>query len=247
MEDVFEHVAGVRRGNESLHTVEVPRAILLLDGLGPAGADVGTGIRLGQHHGGTPAALGRVHRPLLLLFGTQVVKDLGETGAAGVHPDRRIGAQDVLVQRPQQCLRDRYAAEFLKDADPVPATVDERTHGCDEGFGQGHRVSLGVEHWRVAIAVGEGLRDRPLAQSRHLTEHLGRGVDVEVAVGPLAEGLIQAENLEQVEHLVANIALGVAHYSSLMRLPLPVGYLTLSYPPVTASTIPSGNGNARLL
>ena len=230
MEDVFEHVAGVRRGDESLHSVEVPRAVLLLDGLGPAGADVGTGIRLGQHHGGTPATFSRVHRPLLLLFGAQVVEDLGETGTAGVHPDRRIGAQDMLVQSPQQGLRDRYAAEFLNDADLVPAAVDERTHGCDEGFGQRHRVSLGVEYRRIAIAEGEGLRDRPLAQSRQLTEHLGRGVDVEVAVRSLAEGLVQAEYLEQVENLVANIALVVAHYSSLMRMPLPGWVLNSKLP-----------------
>ena len=120
VEDVLEHVAGVTGGDEALYPVDVPGAVLLLDGLGPSGAHVGTGVRLGEHHGRSPAALGGQHCPLLLLLGAEVVEDLGETCAAGVHPDRRVGAQKVLVQRPQQCLGQRSTAEGLVEADLVP-------------------------------------------------------------------------------------------------------------------------------
>ena len=93
-------VVGVTGGDEALHTVDVPGAVLLLDGLGAAGADIGTGVGLGEHHGRGPAALGGQNGPLLLLFGAEVVEDLGEAGAARVHVHGGVGAEDVLDQRP---------------------------------------------------------------------------------------------------------------------------------------------------
>ncbi len=89
VEDVLEQVAGVTRGDEALHAVDVPGAVLLLDGLGAACADVRAGIGLGQHHGGAPAALGGEHGPLLLLLGAEVVEDVGEAGAAARTSTRR--------------------------------------------------------------------------------------------------------------------------------------------------------------
>ena len=46
MKDVLEQVIGVAGRDEPLHPVDVPGAVVLLDGLGAAGADVGTGVRL---------------------------------------------------------------------------------------------------------------------------------------------------------------------------------------------------------
>ena len=121
VEDVLEQVVGVGGGDEALHAVDVPGAVVLLDGLGAAGADVGAGVGLGQHHGGAPAALGGDHGPLLLLLGAEVVEDVGEAGAAAVHAHGRVGAEDVLVQRPHERLGRRHAAEFLVEADACPS------------------------------------------------------------------------------------------------------------------------------
>ena len=234
VEDVLEQVAGVTRGDEALHTVDVPGAVVLLDGLGAAGADVGAGVGLGQHHGGAPAALGGDDGPLLLLVGAEVVEDVGETCATAVHPHGRVGAEDVLVQRPHERLGRGHAAEFLVEADAVPAAVEHGAHRLLERLGQRHRVRLGIEGRGVAVAVGERFGDRTLGQPGHLAEHLAGGVDVQIGVLALAERLVEAEDLEQVEYLVTNVALVVAHVSSSSRMPLVVGYFWLSYPPVTA-------------
>jgi hypothetical protein len=113
VEDVLEQVAGVGRGDESLHTVDVPGTVLLLNRLGPPGAHVGAGVRLGEHHGRPPAALGGQLGPLLLLVGAEVVKDLGEARPSGVHPHRRVGAQEMFVQGPQQRLGRGHSAQRL--------------------------------------------------------------------------------------------------------------------------------------
>ena len=64
-----------------------------------------------------------------------------------------------------------------------------------------------------------------LGQPGHLAKHLAGGVDVQIGVVALAERLVDAEYLEQVEDLVTDVALIVAHDSSSMRRPLAVGYL----------------------
>jgi hypothetical protein len=233
VEDVLEQVAGVTRGDEALHAVDVPGAVVLLDGLGAAGADVRARVGLGEHHGGAPAALGGHHGPLLLLFGAQVVEDVGESGTAGVHPDGRVGAEDVLVQRPHQRLGRRGAAEGLVKADPVPAGLEHGVDGLLERLGQRHRVRLGIERRGIAVAIDERLCDGAVGQPGHLAQHLGGGLDIQVGVLALAKCLLNAEDLEQVEYLVTDVALIVAHFSSSSRMPLAVGYLRLSYPPVT--------------
>src|SRR5262249_25227188 len=128
VEDVLEQVTRVARGDESLHTVDVPGAVLLLDGLGATGADVGTGVGLGEHHGGSPTAFGGDDGPLLLFVGGQVVEDVGEAGAAAVHPHGGVGAEEVLCQRPQKCLGGRGSAEFLVQAHAIPAGVQYSAH-----------------------------------------------------------------------------------------------------------------------
>src|SRR6185295_14898435 len=119
----------------------------------------------------------------------------------------------------------RHTAEFLQHADLVPAAVHQRAHRLLERVGQGHGVCVGVEHRWVAIRVGERFRDRALGQPGDLAEHLGGGVGIEVGVCALTEHLVQAVHLEQVEYLVTNVALVVAHVSSSSRTPLAVGYL----------------------
>jgi hypothetical protein len=75
-------------------------------------------------------------------------------------------------------------------------------------------VGLRVEHRRIAVRVGEGLCDGTLGQPGHLAQHLGRGVCVQLCVRALTERLVHAEHFEQVEYLVTDVALVVAHSSS---------------------------------
>ena len=212
VDDVLEQVVGVARGDEALHAVDVPGAVVLLDGLGAAGADVGAGVGLGQHHGGAPAALGGQHGPLLLLFGAEVVEDVGEAGAHRVHVDRGVGAEDVLVQRPRQRAGHRHAAEFLGEADACPS---RRRCTARTDFLNG---SGSVTEWVLGSKTG-GLRS-PSANdsaigpsaSRAISPSISRdGVGVEVGVLALTERLVDAEHLEQVEYLVTDVALVVAH------------------------------------
>ena len=59
VDDVLGHVV-LGRGDEPLDALDVPGAVALLGGLGAAGADVGAGVRLGEHHRGAPLLLDHV-------------------------------------------------------------------------------------------------------------------------------------------------------------------------------------------
>ena len=186
VDDVLVEVAGVGGGDEPLDAVDVPGTVVLLDRFGPAGADVRAGVRLGEHHGRAPAAFCGKHRPLLLLFGAEVVDDVGEACAAAVHPYRGVCAQNVLLQRPHQRLGHRHAAEGLVDAGLVPTGVVIGAHRLLECLRQRHGVRLRVENRRVAVALDERRRDRPFGQPAHLGQHFVDGVGVEVAEFALA-------------------------------------------------------------
>ena len=233
VQDVLAEVVGITGGDEALNTVDVPGAVGLRDGLGAAGADIRAGVRLGEHHGRGPTALRGQHRPLLLLLGAEVVQDLRHARAHRVHVRGGVGAEDVLDQRPLECAGHRHTAELLGEADLVPTAVEEGTHRLLERLGKRDRMGLGVEHRRIAVGIGKGLSDRSLRQPGHFAEHFGCGVGVQFGVVALTERLIHTEYLEQVEYLVTNVALVVAHVSSSSRMPLAVGYFCLSYPPVT--------------
>src|SRR6204780_2324157 len=59
VEDVVGQVM-LGAGDEALDAFEVPAAIRLLDRPGTSGADVGAGVRLGQHHRGAPLVVDRL-------------------------------------------------------------------------------------------------------------------------------------------------------------------------------------------
>ena len=199
------------------------RAVGLLDGLGAAGADVGAGVGLGEHHGGAPAALGGEHGPLLLLFGAEVVQDLREAGAHEYMYTAGLAPSTCSMQRPLHRARHRHATELLVEADLVPATVDERAHGLLEAPRAASRCGSRVEDRGLRSASANDSATGPSA-SLAISRASPDGVGVQIAVLALAERLVDAENLEQVEYLVTDVALVVAHDSSSMRMPPAVGY-----------------------
>lgn len=65
--------------------------------------------------------------------------------------------------------------------------------------------------------LDERVGQRTLGEAGHLAEHLLGGVHIQIDELLLTQGFVDAEDFEQVEDLVADIALVVAHYSSLRR------------------------------
>ena len=77
-------------------------------------------------------------------------------------------------------------------------------------------VTVWVSGWKTGglrSPLDERVSQRTFGQAGHLAEHLLGGVDIQIGE-LLTQGLVDAENFEQVEDLVADIALVVAHYSS---------------------------------
>ena len=210
VEDVLGHVL-VTGGDEALHAVDVPGAVGLLDGLGAAGADVGTGVGLGEDHGGAPAALGADGGPLLLLVGGLIEEDVGKAGTGCVHVERRVGAEDHFTEGPEQGARGGQAVEFFVQSDLVPACFDVGGVGLLEAFGDGHRMGLGVEHRRVAVGIGERFGDGTFGQGADLAQHVDGGLFVEVAEIAFFEDLLQVEEFEEVELEITQVALVVTH------------------------------------
>ena len=77
------------------------------------------------------------------------------------------------------------------------------------------RVRVRVEDRRVAVGVGEGFGQRPLGQLGHLGDHALGGVEVDVLERRRGKDLVGAEDLEEVELDVPDVALVVAHRRSL--------------------------------
>lgn len=156
------------------------------------GAHVGTGIRFGEHHRGAPPALSGQHRPLLLLLGAEVVIWANPAPPPYIHA---AGLAPSMFVQLQQRLRGRYAAEFLAQADLVPAAVDEGAHRLLEVRGQGRPAGGRVEHRRVAVALDERRGERAFGKPGHLAEHLLGGVPVEVDERAGTQCLVDAEHL----------------------------------------------------
>ena len=190
---------------------DVPGAVLVGGGLGAAGADVGAGVGLGQHHGGAPLALDHDLGDALVALVAVVVDDAGERRAGGVHPDRGVGAEHHLAHGPDEGGRGGGAAELLADLEAPVLGVHPGLVALLERLGHGGRVGLGVEDRRVAVAVDVRRGEVVARQAADLGEDLAGGVAVDLGEGTLAEDLVPAEHLEEVELDVAQVALVVAH------------------------------------
>ena len=110
-------------------------------------------------------------------------------------------ARPTLSQPPSSSAR----IDFLKAAGSVTVWVS------------------GSKTGGLRSAVGERLGERPLGQPGDLGEHLAGRFLVQVGELAGAERLVDAEYLEQVEYLVTDVALVVAHDFSSMRFRLRLG------------------------
>jgi hypothetical protein len=122
-----------------------------------------------------------------------------------------VRAQDLLGHRPDECARGELAAELGDRLQPPPLAVDQRLPGLLERLGQRDRAGVGVEDGRVAVGVGEGLGERPLGELGDLGDDAAGRVLVQVGERSVRQDLVGAEDLEEVELDVANVALVVAH------------------------------------
>ncbi len=71
-----------------------------------------------------------------------------------------------------------------------------------------------VEDGRIPVGVGERLSDRAFGQPGDLLENAARGVGVHVSERLGAQQVLPAQDLEQVEFNVPEVALEVPHCCS---------------------------------
>ena len=139
----------------------------------------------------------------------------------------------MLDQGPLQRAGHRHAAELLVEADLVPAAVEMARTDFLNDSGSVTVCVLGSNTGGLRSASANDSAIGPSA-SRAISPSISRGgVGVQVGVCALAERLVDAEHLEQVEYLVTDVALVVAHVSSSIENATCGWVLWLSYPPVT--------------
>jgi hypothetical protein len=146
-----------------------------------------------------------------LVGGAELVEDRGERGPGPVHEDGGVGAEHHLEGRPGQGVRGAETAQVFGQVEGEPVAVLDGAHRPLEALGQGHRGAGRVEHRRVPVGVGEGLRDRALGQPADLGQHPACGLDVHLRERPGAEPVPGVEELEEVELEVPQIRGVVAH------------------------------------
>ena len=208
--DVVGHVV-LGAGDEALDALDVPRAVGLLGGLRASGPDVGSGVGLGQHHRGAPPVLDHLLGDLALLLGAEAVDDVGEARPGGVHVDGRVGAEHQLGDGPLEAERGHDAAELGGQVKAPPLGVHVGLEGLLEALRHGHGAGGRVEDGRVAVGVEQRVGELVARQALDLGEDAAGRVGVDLVEGRLAEQLLAAEDLEEVELDVAQVALVVTH------------------------------------
>jgi hypothetical protein len=140
-----------------------------------------------------------------------------EHRAGAVHPDRGVGAEHHLADRPLERRRGRRTAELGERAQPPVLGVHPGAVALLERLGDRGGVGLGVEDGGRAVGLLERRGEVLPGQPVDLGEDLAGGGDVDVGEGPGAEHLVGAEDLEEVELDVAEVALVVAHLPTCSR------------------------------
>lgn len=215
MEDVLRGIADIPTGDEPLDALDVPGAVGLFERFGSTRADIGTGVGLGEHHGGLPAALHALGRPPALLIIALDVKGLGQHRAQVEKARRRVGAVDHFVDGPCQRRRRWHATELLGQAQPPPAGLLDCLHCLGQLVGHADGVGVRVEDRWVAVGVAEGFGDRTLGQPRRFGQDGADRVDVQIAVASGAQDRADIKDFEQVELEIADIGDVVSQCGSL--------------------------------
>ena len=182
-------------------------------GLGAAGAHVGPGVGLGEHHRGDPALVDDQLGDLLVALVAVAVDARRRT--SGRRRTSRCAGLAPSTSSPIAQLRLEGAR-----VPPSSAIVPRRQYSAVhpglvallERRGDGRGVGLGVEDRRVAVGVGEGVAELAAGHPVDLAEDRPGGVGVDVREGSGAEDLVTLEHLEEVELDVAHVALVVAHW-----------------------------------
>ena len=210
MDDVLAHVV-LGRGDEPLDALDVPAAVVLLNRLCAAGADIRARVGLGQHHRRAPQPVDHELADRLLLRGAELVDDVGEGRPAVEHPHRRVGAEHHLSDGPHQRPRGQRAAVGRGALQAPPLGVLPDLVRLLEGGRHHHGVRGRVEDGRVAVGVDVGVGEGSLGQGADLGEDVTSGLGIDVGEGPLAQPVSGAQDFEQVELDVSKVALVMAH------------------------------------
>ena len=145
--------------------------------------------------------------------------------AAGLAPEDQLG------RRPLHARGHAVAAELDRQPEPPPLAVPQHAVGVLQRLGQRDGMGGGVEDRRVAVGVGEGRGERAGGHGVELAQGVARDLDVDALERAAAEVFLHAEDLEEVELDVAQVAPEVPHGPSL-----PVGNI---------SVLPIGNQGNR--
>ncbi len=134
----------------------MPRSVLLCDGRGAAGTHVGTGVWLGEHHGGCPASVQTARGPMSLLIVAFDCQRVSYGGSGGVEERRRrVGAHQHFIDGPHESGRGGYAANTFGDADAPPLGVFDDLNGLGQFCRHRDSVIVRIEDGGVAITVNE--------------------------------------------------------------------------------------------
>ena len=211
VDDVVGQVV-LAAGDEALDALDVPGAVRLRDRPGAAGADVRAGVRLGEHHRRAPLLLDEELGPLLLLARcprrAACARRTGRRRTSRSGRWRRAPARRATTtgRAGRWCRRAPAGRSSRQNSD-----VHERLVRLLERLRQRRGVRGRVEDRRVAVAVGVAGGQVLAGEPVDLGEDAAGGVGVEIGVRLLAERPVRAEDLEQVELEVPQVALVVAH------------------------------------
>ena len=169
-------------GDEALDALEVPGPVRLRDRLGPPGADVGAGVRLGQHHRRVPPRSIMMLGDPLVPLGAVRPEHGGELRSGAVEADRRVGAEVELADRPLHRVRGHLPAELGRQLQGPGARVHQRLERGLERLRQRHRMGLRVEDRRLVLADRERVGQLGPGQVVGLGQDRRDGLPVQVGV-----------------------------------------------------------------
>ncbi len=183
----------------------------MLHGLGPAGADVGARVGLGEHHRRVPGVVDNVLGELLLVISAHVPQQFCEGERRAIHVDGGVGAAHHFGHSPAQRWGHDHAAKLDGGVEAAPFAVEVGAVGLLERLGDRDRLGHRVIDRRVAVAVDEARGELVLGQPGDLGKDVLGGLDIEVLIDPGAEHVLPPEDLEEVELQVADVGLVMTH------------------------------------